>query len=157
MSVNSKEVSEKVKELVEPVIRNLGFRLFDVEFKPERGWVLRVIIDREGGVTIRDCEEVSRKISAILDVEDLIPFSYTLEISSPGLTRTLEKPEHYAFFRGRLVRIVLREPVGERREITGYVEDVREGIITVRERERGEVLHIPFSAVARGRLEPEKW
>ncbi len=157
MSVNSKEVSEKVKELVEPVIRNLGFRLFDVEFKPERGWVLRVIIDREGGVTIRDCEEVSRKISAILDVEDLIPFSYTLEISSPGLTRTLEKPEHYAFFRGRLVRIVLREPVGERREITGYIEDVREGIITVRERERGEVLHIPFSAVARGRLEPEKW
>ncbi len=157
MSVNSKEVSEKVKELVEPVIRNLGFRLFDVEFKPERGWVLRVIIDREGGVTIRDCEEVSRKISAILDVEDLIPFSYTLEISSPGLTRALEKPEHYAFFRGRLVRIVLREPVGERREITGYVEDVREGIITVRERERGEVLHIPFSAVARGRLEPEKW
>ncbi|HHJ64669.1 MAG TPA: ribosome maturation factor RimP [Aquifex aeolicus] len=157
MSVNSKEVSEKVKELVEPVIRNLGFRLFDVEFKPERGWVLRVIIDREGGVTIRDCEEVSRKISAILDVEDLIPFSYTLEISSPGLTRALEKPEHYAFFRGRLVKIVLREPVGERREITGYVEDVREGIITVRERERGEVLHIPFSAVARGRLEPEKW
>ena len=157
MSVNSKEVSEKVKELVEPVIRNLGFRLFDVEFKPERGWVLRVIIDREGGVTIRDCEEVSRKISAILDVEDLIPFSYTLEISSPGLTRALEKPEHYAFFRGRLVRIVLREPVGERREITGYIEDVREGIITVRERERGEVLHIPFSAVARGRLEPEKW
>jgi len=157
MSVNSKEVSEKIKELVEPVIRNLGFRLFDVEFKPERGWVLRVIIDREGGVTIRDCEEVSRRISALLDVEDLIPFSYTLEITSPGLTRALEKPEHYAFFRGRLVRIVLREPVGERREITGYVEDVREGIITVRERERGEVLHIPFSAVARGRLEPEKW
>ncbi len=157
MSVNSKEISEKVKELVEPVVRSLGFRLFDVEFKPERGWVLRVIIDREGGVTIRDCEEVSRKISALLDVEDMIPFSYTLEISSPGLTRELEKPEHYDFFRGRLVRMVLREPVGERREVTGYVEDVREGIITVRERERGEVLHIPFSAIARGRLEPERW
>jgi len=156
MSVNSKEISEKVKELVEPVVRSLGFRLFDVEFKPERGWVLRVIIDREGGVTIRDCEEVSRKISALLDVEDMIPFSYTLEISSPGLTRELEKPEHYDFFRGRLVRMVLREPVGERREVTGYVEDVREGIITV-ERERGEVLHIPFSAIARGRLEPERW
>jgi len=143
--------------LVEPVVKNLGFRLFDVEFKPERGWVLRIIIDREGGVTIRDCEEVSRKLSALLDVEDLIPFSYTLEISSPGLTRELEKPEHYAFFRGRLVRMILREPVMGKREVTGYIEDVGEGIITVRERERGEVFHIPFSAVARGRLEPEKW
>ncbi len=157
MNVDSNEVARRVKELVEPIIIGMGYRLFDVEFKPERGWVLRVIIDKPGGVTIGDCEEVSRRISGLLDVEDLIPFSYTLEISSPGLTRSLEKPEHYEFFKGRLVKIVLREPVGGRREATGYVEEVREGIITLRDKERGEELHIPFSAIAKGRLEPERW
>ncbi len=157
MNIDSNEVAEKVKELVEPIIIGMGYRLFDVEFKPERGWVLRVIIDKPGGVTIGDCEEVSRRISGLLDVEDLIPFSYMLEISSPGLTRSLEKPEHYEFFKGRLVKVVLREPVGGRREATGYVEDVKEGIITLREKEKGEELHIPFSAIAKGRLEPERW
>ncbi len=157
MNVDSAEVSRKVRELVGPIVESMGYRLFDVEFKPERGWVLRVIIDKQGGVTIKDCEEVSKRISGLLDVEDIIPFSYMLEISSPGLTRELEKPEHYEFFKGRLVRLVLREPVGGKREVTGYVEDVREGIISLRDREEGEVLHIPFSAIARGRLEPERW
>ena len=157
MNIDTREISKKIKDLVEPVVRNLGYRLFDVEFKPERGWVLRVIIDKQGGVTIKDCEEVSRRIGAILDVEDLIPFSYMLEISSPGLTRELEKPDHYEFFRGRLVKVFLREPVSGKREITGYVEGVSEGIITLREKEKGEEIHIPFSIIARGRLEPERW
>ncbi len=157
MNIDSKEIASRVKGLIEPIVKGMGYRLFDVEFKPERGWVLRIIIDKPGGVTIRDCEEVSRRISGLLDVEDLIPFSYMLEISSPGLTRSLEKPEHYEFFKGRLVKVILREPVGGRREATGYVENVREGIITIREKEKGEELHIPFSAIARGRLEPERW
>ena len=157
MNIDSNEIAMKLKELIEPVVRGMGYRLFDVEFKPERGWVLRIIIDKPGGVTIGDCEEVSRRISGLLDVEDLIPFSYTLEISSPGLTRSLEKPEHYEFFKGRLVRVILREPIGGRREVTGYVKEVREGIITIREKEKGEELHIPFSAIAKGRLEPERW
>ena len=157
MQIDSREVERKTKELVQPIISSMGYRLFDVEFKSERGWVLRIIIDKPGGVTIKDCEEVSRKISALLDVEDMIPFSYILEISSPGLTRELEKPEHYEFFKGRLVKVVLREPVGGRREALGYVEGVKEGIITLREKDKGGQLHIPFSAIAKGRLEPEKW
>ncbi len=157
MNVDREEISKKAKEIVKPIVEGMGYRLFDVEFKPERGWVLRVIIDKIGGVTIKDCEEVSKRISALLDVEDIIPFSYMLEVSSPGLTRELEKPEHYEFFLGRLVKVVLREPVGGRREALGYIEKVKEGIITLREREGGEILHIPFSAIARGRLEPESW
>ncbi len=157
MHVDSREVSSRVKELIAPIVEGLGYRLFDVEFKPERGWVLRVIIDKPGGVTIKDCEEVSKRVSPLLDVEDIIPFSYTLEISSPGLTRELERPEHYDFFRGRLVRIILRQPVEGKREATGYVEEVEEGIITIREKESGQLFYIPFSAIARGRLEPEKW
>ncbi len=157
MDIDPGEVSLKVKKLVGPVVEAMGYRLFDVEFKSERGWVLRVIIDKPGGVTIRDCEEVSRRIGPLLDVEDLIPFSYLLEISSPGLTRSLEKPEHYEFFKGRLVRVVLREPIEGKREATGYVEGVKEGIITLRDRSSERLLHIPFSAIAKGRLEPEKW
>jgi len=157
MNVDSREVSSKVKELIVPIVEGLGYRLFDVEFKPERGWVLRIIIDKPGGVTIKDCEEVSKRVSPMLDVEDIIPFSYTLEISSPGLTRELEKPEHYDFFKGRLVKVILRQPVEGKREAIGYVEMVREGIITLREKESSQLLHIPFSTIARGRLEPEGW
>ncbi len=157
MQLRGKEIAEKVKALVKPVIENLGFKLFDVEFKPERGWVLRIVIDKEGGITIGDCEEVSKRLSALLDVEDLIPTSYILEVSSPGLTRELTKEEHFAFFRGRLIRVVLRETVSNRREIKGYIEGVREGILELREKEKGELLHIPTSAIARANLELERW
>ena len=158
MEINREEVEKKVKEVVEPVIRGLGFKLFDVEFKPEgRGWVLRIIADKEGGITIKDCEEISRKVSALLDVEDIIPFSYLLEITSPGLTRPLTKVEHYDFFKGRLVKLILKEPVEGKREVVGYIEDVKNGIIDIREKEKGKVLHIPFSAIAKGRLEIEGW
>ena len=89
MHLQEKLIAEKVKELVEPLIKSMGYRLFDVEFKPEKGWVLRIILDKEGGITIGDCEEVSKRVSALLDVEDIIPVSYLLEVSSPGLTREL--------------------------------------------------------------------
>ncbi|NPB06557.1 MAG: ribosome maturation factor RimP [Aquificae bacterium] len=158
MEVSREELEKKIKELVEPLVRGMGFRLFDVEFKPEgRGWVLRVIADKEGGITVKDCEDISRRVSALLDVEDLIPFSYLLEISSPGLTRPLTKPEHYDFFKGRLAKLILREPVEGRREVVGYIEQVRDGIIDIREKDGEGVLHIPFSAIAKGRLEIEGW
>jgi len=157
MNVDPVEISSRIKKIIKPVIENMGYRLFDVEFKSERGWVLRVIIDTERGVTIRDCEEVSKRISPLLDVEDIIPFSYNLEVSSPGLTRELEKPDHYEFFRGRLARVILREPLEGRREILGYIGDVEESIISLKEKDGGATLHIPFSIIARGRLEPERW
>ena len=157
MQVEPEVISSKVKELVKPMILEMGYRLFDVEFKSERGWVLRIIIDKPQGVNIKDCEKVSKRVSALLDVEDPIPFSYLLEVSSPGLNRELQKEEHYDFFKGRLAKVVLREAVEGKRQITGYIEDVREGIIDIREKEKGELFHIPFSKIAKGRLEIEEW
>ena len=158
MEINREEIESRVKELVEPIIKGMGFKLFDVEFKPEgRGWVLRIIADKEGGITIKDCENISRKLSALLDVEDIIPFSYMLEITSPGLTRPLTKVEHYDFFKGRLAKLILKEPIEGRREVVGYIENVRNGIIDIREKASGNILHIPFSAIAKGRLEIEGW
>jgi len=158
MEINREEIEKKIREIVEPIIRGMGFKLFDVEFKPEgRGWVLRIIADKEGGITIKDCETISKKISALLDVEDIIPFSYLLEITSPGLTRPLTKVEHYDFFKGRLVKLILKEPIEGKREVVGLIEDVRNGIIDIRDKEKGDILHIPFSAIAKGRLEIEGW
>ncbi|MCS7307927.1 MAG: ribosome maturation factor RimP [Aquificaceae bacterium] len=155
MQVQEKLIAEKVKELVEPIVESMGYRLFDVEFKSERGWVLRIILDKEGGITLGDCEEVSKRIGALLDVEDLIPVSYMLEVSSPGLTRELTKPSHFEFFNGRFVRLVLRETVDGKREIKGYIKGVREGILHVKENDKD--YYIPLSSIARANLELEKW
>ncbi|MFN3598410.1 MAG: ribosome maturation factor RimP [Aquificaceae bacterium] len=157
MQLQEKLIVEKVKELVEPVIKNMGYRLFDVEFRSERGWVLRIILDKDGGITIGDCEEVSKRVSALLDVEDIIPVSYLLEVSSPGLTRELTKPAHYEFFQGRLIKLILREPVEGKREIKGYIEGVKEGILHIREKETNKEYHIPISFIAKANLEIEKW
>ncbi|ADC89801.1 protein of unknown function DUF150 [Thermocrinis albus DSM 14484] len=157
MQINEKAIVERVKELVTPLVKKMGYRLFDVEFKPERGWVLRIILDKEGGITIGDCEEVSRKVSALLDVEDIIPFSYMLEVSSPGLNRELTKPEHFEFFEGRLVRVILRQPVEGRREIKGYIRGVTEGVLKLEEKDSRNILHVPLSHVARANLEMEEW
>ncbi len=157
MHLQEKLIAEKVKEMVEPIVKNMGYKLFDVEFKSERGWVLRVILDKEGGITLGDCEEVSKRISALLDVEDIIPVSYVLEVSSPGLTRELTKPSHFEFFQGRLIRIVLREPVEGKRDMKGYIEGVKEGILQLREKETAKEYHIPLSLIARANLEIERW
>lgn len=157
MHIQEKLIVEKVREIVEPVIKNMGYKLFDVEFKSEKGWVLRIILDKEGGITIGDCEEVSKRVSALLDVEDIIPVSYLLEVSSPGLTRELTKPSHFEFFQGRLVRVVLREPVEGKREIKGYIGGIREGILQLKEKETDKDYYIPISFIARANLELEKW
>ncbi|MCS7083421.1 MAG: ribosome maturation factor RimP [Aquificaceae bacterium] len=136
-------------------MEKLGYRLFDVEFKAERGWVLRVIIDKEGGVSIGDCEEVSKRLSPLLDVEDIIPFSYSLEVSSPGLNRELSKPEHFEFFLGRQVKVILREPIDTKRELKGKIFGIKDGVIQIQEEER--LYHIPVSAIARANLHIDPW
>ncbi|MCS7262150.1 MAG: ribosome maturation factor RimP [Aquificaceae bacterium] len=157
MQLQEKLIAQKVKELVQPLVKSMGYKLFDVEFKPEKGWVLRVILDKEGGITLGDCEEVSKRISGLLDVEDIIPVSYVLEVSSPGLTRELTKAEHYEFFTGRLVRLILKETVEGRRELKGYIKGVQENILGLVEKETGKEYHIPLSLIARANLEPERW
>lgn len=155
--MQEKLIEERVRELIEPIIKSMGYRLFDVEFKSERGWVLRIILDKEGGITLGDCEEVSKRISALLDVEDIIPVSYFLEVSSPGLTRELTKPSHFEFFQGRLVRVVLREPVEGKREMKGYIQGLKENILQLKEKDTGKEYYIPLSSIARANLEIEKW
>ena len=150
------KIEEKTKELIKDIVEEQGLRLFDVEFRPEgRGWTLRVIVDKFGGVKLGELERLSRTISPLLDVEDYIPHSYNLEVTSPGLTRELKKPEHFAFFIGRLIKVITKEPIDGKREIVGFIEDIENGILKVRPKGEERIVHIPLSVIAKARLEVE--
>jgi len=100
-------LQEQIQLLLEPILSSLGLTLWDLDFKKEGPqWLLRVYIEREpGGVTLGDCETVSRDLGTALDVEDIIPHAYTLEVSSPGLDRSLTKPEALPEMRGTQVKV----------------------------------------------------
>jgi ribosome maturation factor RimP len=150
------KIEQKTKDLIKDIVEEQGLRLFDVEYRPEgRGWTLRVIVDKFGGVNIGDLERLSRTISPLLDVEDYIPHSYNLEVTSPGLTRELKKPEHFAFFIGRLIKVITKEPIEGKREFVGFIEDIDQGILKVKLRKEEKIIHIPLSAIAKARLEVE--
>ncbi len=105
---------EKIRGIAERVATSEGLALLDVELKGRgSSWLLRVFIDKPGGISHADCQIVSEQLSAILDVEDPIPGKYTLEVSSPGLDRKLVKPSDYEHFIGRRARLVMRGPVGK--------------------------------------------
>jgi ribosome maturation factor RimP len=109
-----------IQGFAEPLLVDLGMELVEVQFRREgHGWVLRLFIDKEGGVAIDDCAKVSREISTYLEVEDLIPHAYHLEVSSPGLERPLRKREDFVRYADRLARIKLREPIGEQKVLVG--------------------------------------
>ncbi len=111
---------ERIRQIAERVAGSEGLFLVDVELKGGRSnLLLRVFIDKAGGVSHGDCESVSEQVSAILDVEDLFPTSYTLEVSSPGLDRKLARPAEFEHFAGRRARLVLREPAGADRVLEG--------------------------------------
>ena len=111
---------ERVRAIAERVVTSEGFYLLEVELKGGRSNpLLRVYIDKPGGISHADCQLVSEQVGAILDVEDPFPGSYTLEVSSPGLDRKLVTPTDFTHFAGRRARLVLREPVEQQRIFEG--------------------------------------
>ncbi len=126
------KVTDIVTGLAEPIVRDAGCVLWDVEYVREAGtWFLRVYIDREGGVSIDDCEAVSRPLSDRLDETDPIPGSYTLEISSAGLDRVLKKPEHFQAFLDHEVCVHLYRARDGRKEFVGILTRFENGDVTL--------------------------
>lgn len=118
-----KKVTEIVWELAQPVAEAAGCTLWDVEYVREGGeWTLRVTIDKEGGVSIDDCETVSRALDPLLDQRDPVPTSYLLEVSSAGLERELRRPEHYTAYLGETVTVRLFAPRRGQREFIGTLD-----------------------------------
>jgi len=150
----SKSVSENISRIIEPSIDNMGLELVEVEFKKEQGqWVLRVYIDREGGVRLQDCEQVSREIGPLLDVEDPVTHSFTLEVSSPGLQRPLKRISDFQRFQGRLAKIKLYTPIESEKKFCAHILRV-EGDQIILDRE-GKTLQVPFANIAKANLEIE--
>lgn len=134
-----KLIPEQVADLVEVVLEDMGIQLIDVEYLSIRGrWVLRLYIDKEGGVTIDDCARVSREIGDVIDVKDIISHEYVLEVSSPGLDRPLRKEKHIRDVIGMKIKVKMAVPVNERRNFTGLLKNFHEGDLIL-EIERGEV------------------
>ncbi len=118
-----KELERRVRDLLKPVVHDMGIGLEYVEMKKMGGkFLVRVFIDKDGGVTLDDCEHASRRIEAVLDVEDPIPYSYTLEVSSPGLDRPLRSPEDFKRFSGKMARVTTFQPVDRQTFFIGEIE-----------------------------------
>ena len=143
---------EHLIELLEPAVAAMGFELADLDAHLGRRGLLRLYIDREGGVTVDDCQRVSEQVGALLDVEDPLPGSYVLEVSSPGFDRRLRTRAHFERFVGERVRIELRDPRDGRRNFTGRLTGVEDedALLEV----DGEVWHLPLNDIAVARLVP---
>jgi ribosome maturation factor RimP len=145
---------ERLIALTEPLAEQLGFELVDLEHVPGRAHALvRLYIDRPEGVRIEDCESVSREVSALLDVNDPIPGSYTLEVSSPGLDRVLRTPAHFARFVGQRVRAELLAPRAGRRRYTGTLTAADADGVKLNV--DGVTVALPHAEIGRARLVPE--
>lgn len=117
------EYEQKTEQLLEPILKENNFELYDVEYVKEAGtYYLRAFIDKEGGININDCELVSRRLSDLLDEQDFIPEAYILEVSSPGLGRTLKKDKHLRKCFGEEVEVKLFQPVDKKKEYIGYLD-----------------------------------
>ncbi len=156
------DVVEQVRSVAARVAASHGLEIFDVQFRREgQGMVLRVLIDRPGpaataeeSVSVEDCAHVSRDLSAILDVEDVVPTAYTLEVSSPGLDRPLRRPDDYRRFAGRRAKVVMRERVDGQGFFKGRLGGV-DGAEVLIEADDGRTHRVPLDLITRANLEVE--
>ena len=145
---------DELLKLLEPTVERLGYELSDLELKlGGRDGLVRIFIDKHDGIDVEDCEAVSRQVSAILDVEDPLPGNYTLEVSSPGLDRTLTKPAHFQRFMGENVRVKLRFPLDGRRNFRGALKAADDENIEVEV--DGESHSLPLATIESARLVPQ--
>jgi ribosome maturation factor RimP len=146
---------EKIRQLIEPVIESEGMEVVDVEcLKMKFRWLVRIYIDKEGGVTIADCSEISKQAGDILDVYDVLPGSYTLEVSSPGLDRPLTRDKDFIKYRGSAVRIKTGEKLDGVKNFHGILIDYldEDGRKTLIVDISGKNYHIPRDLVVKAHL-----
>jgi ribosome maturation factor RimP len=153
---------ERIRELAGGIAAAYGLELFDVTYGREGGgFVLRVVLDRPGpsataedSVSLEHCQKVSEELSAALDVDDVVPDTYTLEVSSPGLDRPLRSRDDYQRFAGRLAKIVTAEPIARQTAFAGHLRGV-DGDDVLFESQGGRLVRLPLGLIRRARLEVE--
>ena len=148
----------RVEEEIEKIVSSEGLELVHVEYRKQgRGWLLRIDIDRDGGVTLTDCELVSHQVSAFLDVEDVVPAEYELQVSSPGLDRKFYKDSDYQKFIGRLVRVKTSTAIRGLHVIVGRLEefDGKQIVVTDPQAKKDPRYVVPLADIKETRLEVE--
>ena len=144
-------VTQSVTELIEPGLLADGLELVDVEFKKEgKNWILRIYIDREGGVTLADCQKVSRLAGDLIEVEEVIEPVYTLEVSSPGLNRVLKKEKDFLKYSGKKIYVQCHAPMDGRKKFTGILTGFIDQSIHIEL--DGQHYMIPLNLVAKANL-----
>lgn len=150
--MDREEILATVERISRPVLDNLGYRLIEREYTHEQGgWILRLYIDREEGITVGDCERASRALEDLIDVELDLDHAYSLEVSSPGLNRPLRYFEDFDKHRGFTVKLKTRYPIKGRSNYKGVIEDVTTDMISMVV--DGMRFRIPFEALAKARVE----
>lgn len=141
--------------LIEPVVEGMGYEVVDIEFRPHpTDGLLRIYIDKEGGIQLEDCEQVSRQVSGVLDVEDPIPGQFNLEVSSPGLDRPLRKKVDFERFTGETVKIKLTVPTLEgQRNFTGKLLGLQKDDVLLEM--DGQTYELPLDTIDKARLVPQ--
>lgn len=154
MNFEKPDVIETIMRLLDPILDGRGLELVDVEYAGGgRGKILRIFIDKENGVTIEDCADISRELGVLLDMHDVIPYSYTLEVSSPGLNRALKNSRDFIRFKGKKIKIKTKESLYQRRVFIGHLIDFCDDIASI---EIGDqTFHIPFYDIEKANLELE--
>jgi ribosome maturation factor RimP len=152
--VMSEEIVNRVRALADPILSSEGMDLVEIQYRREaNGWVVRLTIDKEGGVTLDDCSRVNQEVGRILDVEDFIPTRYHLEISSPGLDRALKNEKDFLKYRNRLIKVKTLDPIDKRRQFKGRLLGLVENHIQMEI--DGGIIRIPLSNVSKANLEIE--
>lgn len=142
---------EQLWKMIDPILEPEGLELAELEYRPEGGrWILRLYIDRPTGVTLEDCELVSRQVGALLDIEDLIHHPYTLEVSSPGINRVLRRKKDFQSFAGSPVVLKTYEKIGGRRNFSGTLLGIRDCNVLIET--NGELIEIGLENIDRARL-----
>jgi len=144
-------VANRVERLVTGAVEAEGYELVHVEFLPRgASSILRIYIDKPGGITLDDCQRVSRHLSVLLDVEDVIPHQYVLEVSSPGIERPLFKQEDYNRFAGKEIRVGTFQKIDGRKNFVGILRGIDQGVVKLDS--EGATYRIPFSQIRKANL-----
>lgn len=144
-------IKTDIQDLLQPVVSELGYELWGCEYLSQgKHSLLRVYIDKEGGIGITDCELVSKTVSALLDVEDPIPGNYSLEVSSPGIPRPLFDIKHYQQYVGKSIQLKLYKPINGSRKIIGIIQSVADNSIFINVDEL--VQEVEFSQIVKANL-----
>jgi ribosome maturation factor RimP len=147
------DIKQRVLHLARQIADEQGVEIFDIGLLGKRKFLLRVIVDKEGGITLDDCEQFSKSLGAVLDIENIFPGSYTLEVSSPGLDRPLKDINDFKKNTGKLARIVTEEEIERQKFFIGRILEVGNDSVRVLVNKRE--IDIPFVKISRARLEVE--